>query len=209
MRSVSCNGWRNVWRRDGAYGRPISGGRVAWAWARRWVVLLLASAAVGGCASAGAGGAEAAADGSEGRLIVAVRHAEKVDDSRDPALSPAGEARAVALAEALADLGIDRVLSSDYIRTRDTATPTAEAAGVDLELYDPRDIPALAAMLRAAPEDAILVVGHSNTTPALVAALSGQPTDPMPDDEYDRLYRVWIAADGTTRVEVDRLKVDG
>jgi broad specificity phosphatase PhoE len=183
----------------------------AWpAWA---LALAFAACAGGGAPDASDAGQDAGAPvtaddgvagGADERLVVAVRHAEKVDASADPALSEAGVERAVALAGVLADAGIERVLSTDYLRTRDTAAPTAEAFGLDLEIYDPTDMPGLADALRNAPESAILVVGHSNTTPALVAELTGEPAEPMPDAEYDRLYRVWIAADGSTRVEVDR-----
>lgn len=138
------------------------------------------------------------------RLIVAVRHAEKIDDGRDPELSAAGGTRATALAKLLADAGIERVLSTDYVRTRDTARPSAVAAGVEVEFYDPSDIPGLASMLLNAHERAILVVGHSNTTPALIAALTGESAEPMPEEEYDRLYRVWVGQDGSVRAEVER-----
>jgi IS1 family transposase len=37
-----------------------------------------------------------------------------------------------------------------------------------------------------------LVVGHSNTTPALVQLLSGSQIDEMAEDEFDRLYQVII-----------------
>ncbi len=169
---------------------------------------LLALGLLAGCASpepsgsSGAAAAETAAPTE--RLIVVVRHAEKVDDSRDPELSETGTARAASLAALLADAGIERVLSTDYIRTRETARPTAEAAGVDVELYDPSAIPALARTLLDALERAILVVGHSNTTPALVEALTGELAEPMPEEEYDRLYRVWVAEDGSVRAEVER-----
>ncbi|HSM36928.1 MAG TPA: phosphoglycerate mutase family protein [Longimicrobiales bacterium] len=191
-----------MWRRAAGAAWPV--------WA---LALALAACAGGGAPEASDAGQDAGAtapadDGVASaageRLVVAVRHAEKVDASADPALSEAGVERAAALAAALEDAGIERVLSTDYIRTRDTALPTAEAFGLELEIYDPTDIPALADALRNAPESAILVVGHSNTTPALVAELTGEPAEPMPDAEYDRLYRVWIAPDGAVRAEVDR-----
>jgi broad specificity phosphatase PhoE len=177
------------------------------------LALAVAACAGGGdapeAADAADNAAEAAADAADAmdpgeRLILVVRHAEKVDASADPALSEAGAQRAAALADVLADAGIERVLSTDYARTRDTARPTAEAFGLDLEIYDPADMPGLAAALRSAPESAILVVGHSNTTPALVEELTGEPAEPMPDSEYDRLYRVWVAPDGSARAEVER-----
>lgn len=164
--------------------------------------LLAACASPGPSGSSGDASAETAPPAE--RLIVVVRHAEKVDDSRDPALSEAGAARAAALAALLADAGIERVLSTDYVRTRETARPTAEAAEVEVEFYDPTDIPGLATTLLEAPERAILVVGHSNTTPALIAVLTGEPAEPMPEEEYDRVYRVWVGQDGSVRAEVER-----
>lgn len=174
---------------------------------RPGALALLALALASACASAGTDGPTArqsAGAPDPDRLVVAVRHAEKADDSRDPPLSAAGEVRAASLAVLLADAGIERVFSTDYDRARSTARPTAEAAGTDIELYDPRDLEGLARRLLDAPERAILVVGHSNTTPALVEALTGEPAEPMPETEYDRLYRVWVASDGSTRVEVER-----
>lgn len=170
---------------------------------------LLALGLLGACASPGPSGSSGAAAAGETaapaeRLILAVRHAEKVDASRGPGLSEAGAARAAVLAVLLADAGVERVLSTDYIRTRETARPAAEAAGVDVEFYDPSDIPGLASMLLKAPERTILVVGHSNTTPALVEALTGEPAESMPEEEYDRLYRVWVEEDGSVRAEVER-----
>ena len=127
-------------------------------------------------------------------VIVLVRHAEKVDDSRDPELSETGRARADVLAAHLKDMKIDTIFSSDYIRTRETARPLAEALGIELELYDPGDLEAFATKLRAA-EGRILVVGHSNTTPDVVRLIGGEPGTDIEDDEYDRLYIV-VAGSG-------------
>ena len=38
-------------------------------------------------------------------------------------------------------------------------------------------------------------MGHSNTTPNLVALLSGSEVDPIDDDEYENLYQV-VLVDG-------------
>jgi broad specificity phosphatase PhoE len=183
-----------VWRSGGRGGRA------------RWLTFAAAALLLASCGGYGGGPAAAAAPAAGGeRLVVAVRHAEKVDDgTRDPALTEAGLERARALAALLTDEGVERVLSSDFIRTRDTAAPAATAAGVEIEIYDPRDIPGLAEALLAASERVILVVGHSNTTPTLVAELTGQPADPMPEEEYDRLYRVIIRPGGFAAARVER-----
>lgn len=135
--------------------------------------------------------AAGAGQGQDGVVVYLVRHAEKVDDSRDPALSEAGKARAGRLAAMLRDAGITHVWSTDYQRTRHTAEPVARAASLTVELYDPRDPAGLATKLKATP-GRHLVVGHSNTTPGLVEALGGDPRGTIADDEYDRLYLVVV-----------------
>ncbi len=130
-------------------------------------------------------GGEAAAD--DEWVIWLVRHAEKVDESADPPLDEAGHARALALAALLADAGIDRILSTDYLRTLDTAAPLARRLGLETEKYDSRDLPALAARIAETP-GRYLVVGHSNTTPALAELLGGDAGGPIAHEEYDRLY---------------------
>ena len=141
--------------------------------------------------------------------FVVVRHAEKGnDDARDPSLSDAGRARALALALArlLADAPLSAVYATGYRRTQQTALPAAEAHGLTVTTYDAQSTAAtFAAQLRAAhTSGTVLVVGHSNTVPEIVAALSGQPVEPMADTEFDRLYRVRIASDGTAMLEQSR-----
>lgn len=127
--------------------------------------------------------------------VFLVRHAEKIDASPDPELSDAGKARALELAALLRDTGIDRILSSDYRRTRDTAAPIAVELGLEVELYEPDELGVLAEQIRASTGRA-LVVGHSNTTPQLVQLLGGEPGSEIDESEYDRLYVVTIGPDG-------------
>ena len=120
-----------------------------------------------------------------------VRHAEKVAGD-DPALTEAGQARAVALADRLGAEGVERVLSTDTRRTRDTAAPLAERAGLVVELYDARDLAGLAERLGRSGVDTV-VVGHSNTTPQLAEALGCGPQAPIVEaGEYDRLYVIHV-----------------
>ena len=127
--------------------------------------------------------------------VFLVRHAEKIDQSKDPDLSAEGLERALTLAGALRNAGIEYVHSSDFIRTRDTAAPLAEAQGLEVELYDPDNLPVLAEkLLRTGGRH--LVVGHSNSTPALVKLLGGDPGAEINEEgEFDRLYIVTVAKD--------------
>jgi phosphohistidine phosphatase SixA len=129
-------------------------------------------------------------------VVYLVRHAERAEDgTNDPPISQAGQDRARLLADLLRDAGVTRLHTTDLKRTRQTGAPLAEALVLEMSTYDPRDLLAFAARLRASPGRHV-VFGHSNTTPALVEALGGDPGGPIADGEYDRLYAVVIPAEG-------------
>ena len=124
-----------------------------------------------------------------------VRHAEK-QAGDDPGLTDAGLQRAANLAILLQDADINHLFSSDYRRTRETAAPLATSLGLDIQIYDPRDLASFAEKLRSLDGNA-LVIGHSNTTPELAQFLGGR-SEPMPEWEYDRLYQLQISDVSTT-----------
>ncbi len=134
---------------------------------------------------------------SEALLVFLVRHGEKVDQSRDPELSPAGYVRAATLAHSLQNSQIQHVHSTDFIRTRKTAEPAAAIHGLELEIYDPSDLKSFAEQLLQ-KGGRHLVVGHSNTTPRMVELLGGESGEEIHEsDEYDRLYLLTIDGGGT------------
>jgi broad specificity phosphatase PhoE len=140
------------------------------------------------------------------QTVILVRHAEKVDDSADPALSEAGQMRAGALAAVLADAHPGHVFTSPLQRTRLTAGPAAEfhAATIEpisLEGGGAAHVAAVAEHVRALPKDAVvLVVGHSNTVPLIARALGYTAAADMPECEYDRLTVLDLNGDRTTAV---------
>ena len=148
-------------------------------------------------------------------LVVLVRHAERSDElgpgdqardtgsEGDPGLSVMGAERAALVARMLADARFDHVWTTDFTRTRETAAPTAEAAGLELEVYDPRDLGGFGEAL-VDLGGRHLVVGHSNTTGDLVAELGGNPGSAIDQYEYDRLYIVTISTDGTATTTLVR-----
>ena len=130
-----------------------------------------------------------------------VRHAEKqAVEGKDPGLTDAGSHRSKQLAKWLQDKNIRKIWSSDYQRTRDTAGPLVSRLGLELTLYDPRDLPSLADKLLGNRDNA-LIVGHSNTTPDLTRLLCQCDISDMDESEYDQLYVVSVLRDETT-VEV-------
>lgn len=143
---------------------------------------------------------------AQAQTVVLVRHAEKADQSADPVLSAAGEARAEALAASLADAQLTRVLATPLLRTRLTAAPSAEAAGLEvtqisLEGGGAAHVSRVVEAVRgAAPSDTVLVVGHSNTVPEIARALGAASAAPMTDCEYDRM--IVIRLDGDTSVDI-------
>ena len=142
-------------------------------------------------------------------VVYLVRHAEKAvaaTDPADPPLSEAGAARAEALAELLANVSLVSIHSTDLQRTLSTAQAVADTQGVEIQTYGPFDregVAALVEMLRTTP-GSHLVVGHSNTTPELVAALGGDPGPAITEDEHDRLYVLTVGGDGTVESELSR-----
>ena len=131
-------------------------------------------------------------------VVFLVRHGEKVDQSNDALLSAAGIERANVLAKILRSAEIEYVHSSDFIRTRETAAPTVKVYGLEIELYNHKDLPALVEKIRN-KGGRHLVVGHSTTTPAMALLLGGKPGPAINDEsEYDRLYIVTIVNDGKT-----------
>ncbi|MGB0907860.1 MAG: histidine phosphatase family protein [Maricaulaceae bacterium] len=131
-----------------------------------------------------------------------VRHAEKVLDVKDPPLTPEGQKRAEDLAARLSGVELDKIYSTDTLRTRDTAMPTVSAKGLPLTIYDGGELLDFSAEL-SAEKGHILIVGHSNTTPVLVSLLDGEAGLPIDEaTEYDRFYIVARKGDETkTKLE--------
>jgi 2,3-bisphosphoglycerate-dependent phosphoglycerate mutase len=123
--------------------------------------------------------------------VVLVRHAEKLPTDpaeEDAGLSEAGQARAQRLAEMLERSGIAAIYVSEAKRTQETAAPLAGATGVE-----PRVVPAerpgrLLRRLRWRHRgEVVLVVGHSNTVPAIAEGL-GAPIGAVAEGDYSGLW---------------------
>ena len=126
-----------------------------------------------------------------GYKIYLVRHAEKIDDgTRDPGLTKEGIIRAEKLADLMSDKDIQAVYSTDYIRTSSTAKPLSSRLNQEIRLYDPRDLKSTSTLLLSQQENA-LVVGHSNTTPALANLILGQDHyENFNESQYDQIILI-------------------
>lgn len=138
--------------------------------------------------------------------VYVVRHAEAEHAGDDPDLTDVGIARAEALASLLRSADLDAVYSSPMQRTMQTAAPTAVVHELDVSPYRPNDADGLAERIaRDHVGQTLLVVGHSNTVPMIVASLSAGTIDDIAHDEYDNLYVVTIVPTG--EVGLQRLRL--
>ena len=134
-------------------------------------------------------------------VVILVRHAEKAaTPANDPPLTDAGVARAKALVALLADANVDAVIATPTLRTRETARPTAEAHGLTVETvaFAPaaQHAKAVAEAVMKHAGKTVLVVGHSNTVAAIVAALGGPKMADLCDSQYSIL--ITLVLDGHT-----------
>jgi len=132
---------------------------------------------------------------AQATIIILARHGEKAaEPAANPALSPAGVARAAALAQALSATRLDAVLATEFTRTQETAAPAAAAHRLRVKIVPVRGdslahARAVAAEIRARRAgDAVLVVEHSNTIPAIIAALGGPSLPELCRNEYATLF---------------------
>jgi broad specificity phosphatase PhoE len=167
--------------------------------------ILLTAAVAGAAGHADAG--PAAGGEAVPRLVILVRHAEKAaEPPDDPPLTGAGEERARALAAALRDAGVGAIVTSDTLRARATAEPLARqlhlkpvvvaAKGRSTEEH----VAAVAAEVRRHSGEVVLVVGHTDTIPGIVAALGGPRLRDVPHTEFANLYLLAPVADGEARL---------
>jgi hypothetical protein len=149
------------------------------------------------------------------QAVIIVRHAERADRGTpqaamqtaappsdraeahpapprpDPPLSDAGRARAGRLAEMLAPTGVKALYATEFVRTQQTVAPLAAALGLRVEIVAAADVPGLVTAVKAAyPSHVVVIAGHSNTVPAVLAAFGWTEPVAIPDDAFDDLFIV-------------------
>lgn len=130
-----------------------------------------------------------------------IRHAEKerVDPSnRDPHLTVIGQERAENWQKIFKEVSFDMIYSTPYHRTRETAFPTATAKQLTVEIYDAKDL-YNTSFKEKTKGKTVLVVGHSNTTPALANKILGKEKYPQIDDRTNgNLYILQVTPQGVS-----------
>lgn len=125
-----------------------------------------------------------------------MRHLHTPEGERDPDLTEEGRRAAALLPAQLARHPPRAIYVSQWKRTLQTAAPLAERLGIVPTVYDAADTAALVARLRAEPGP-VLVVGHSNTVPDIVAQLGGERPAALAHHDFGDIWS--IARDGATQ----------
>lgn len=129
--------------------------------------------------------------------VILLRHAEK-DTSKDmdaanPELSAAGKLRAEKLIGIVRKYQPDAIYSTDYIRTRATVRSLARSRRMMTQIYEPRNLKQMRDLILSGKIKRLVVVGHNNTTPALVNLLIGEEKyKNLAESEYDKIWIVKI-----------------
>ena len=124
-----------------------------------------------------------------------IRHAEKlrIDKSeRNPKLNEKGILRAEKWKEVLKNINLDKIYSTNYNRTIETAKPTSNSQNIDIEIYSPSNID-YRNFKEINKGKKVLIVGHSNTIPNFVNGLIEKNVyDQIDDLNNSNLYLVNI-----------------
>jgi broad specificity phosphatase PhoE len=123
--------------------------------------------------------------------VILVRHAEKASADRDTALSGPGRDRAKELARVLTGVKLDAIFTTEFIRTKETAAPTAQALGLTplIRNTGPTYAADLAKEIRTSHAgQTVLVVGHSNTTIDVLKALGATGLPAIDEPHFDNLF---------------------
>lgn len=134
--------------------------------------------------------------------VFVLRHLEKdqQDSGSDPSLSQKGKANAKKIGQLKAMHGVQHGFYTPYKRTFETL----EFLDIEKSVYDPTEPEALVKTIKTQYcGQAVVIVGHSNTVPAIISAFGGQFTVSyageslekgasidLSENDYGRIFRV-------------------
>lgn len=138
----------------------------------------------------------------ETTTFVLIRHAETLSNSNNPGLSVDGLARVARLVDMLSVLDLDRIYSTNFNRTTETALPIAQSQDLALSTYGGFDHDfVIDDILDNQKGGIVLIVGHSNTTPNFLNALTGTMDFPdLAENSYDNFFIVNTKSKGDSEV---------
>ena len=139
------------------------------------------------------------AQAQKNKTVWVIRHAEKLThDPKDtnPDLNEKGLQRAEDLRQYFSKKKIEKIFSTPFLRTKNTAEPLAKMLNIKIEIYEAKVDSVLRNKIKALPNKSILIVGHSNTVLEIVKIFGAKPpVQTLKDDDYDFLFEVKIKRD--------------
>ena len=145
--------------------------------------------------------------------VFLVRHAEKEDEPRqDPPLKKEGVLRSQELARVLGDAGVKTIVTSQFVRTKQTAEPLASKTSVAVTSITLKPSPtnprliaeeSTAVVVNKILErsgESVLVIGHSNSVPDVIKMLGGDVVPTIDEKKFDDFFIVTVYAKGKARV---------
>lgn len=145
--------------------------------------------------------------------VYLVRHAERADEPRqDPPLTEKGIARSQELARVLANANVKAIITSQFLRARQTAEALGKQTNVpvtpvnlNLNPSNPRMISEQSTTevtnkILERGGESVLVIGHSNSIPDVITMLGGDVTPEIDEKKYDDLFVVTVYAKGKAKV---------
>jgi len=139
---------------------------------------------------------------AEVQNFILVRHAEKDSKEKDPDLSSEGKKRANHLAEIISEISLDRIYSTRYKRTIQTAQPVAVSQNIKIDHYGGMDHQEVIDQITKNKSLVnILIVGHSNTTPNFLNELtSSSDYSNLEENAYSDIFIVQKDKSGSMTV---------
>jgi phosphohistidine phosphatase SixA len=136
-------------------------------------------------------------------MIVLVRHGETGQGpGNEPILTPAGHERAKELVVALRNVKLSAIITTQLIRTHETAQPVATAQGltrtvVHFEASKPGEyVTAAKQEIQKHAGGAVLVVGHQRSTPPLIGAYGGPRLPIICENRFGNMFVLTPADSG-------------
>lgn len=124
-----------------------------------------------------------------------IRHAEKDrsnPSNQNPHLNEQGILRAQKWSKVFKNIPFNAIYSTDYNRTRETASPTSLKNNLEPIIYNPKTVD-ISKLLSDNIGKNVLIVGHSNTIPNLVNTILKKNTyKDINDSNNANLYIVTI-----------------
>jgi broad specificity phosphatase PhoE len=118
-----------------------------------------------------------------------MRHLHTPEGTADPDLTSEGQRHAELLANWFGDNPPAAIFVSNTKRAQQTAAPLAARLGLTPRIYDPHDTRFLVTEIMKEPPP-VLIVGHSNTVPDIVQALSGRRTEALTHEDFGDIWMI-------------------